>query len=164
MVSVQCKKCGKKFLAKPAHVAIGYAKFCSRDCQYAARRTGSMEACFRCGKKIYRAPRMTARTKSGHFFCSKSCQTQWRNQLYVGERHTNYRHGKASYRGVMVRAGIKKICRLCKTKDERILAVHHIDENRKNNSIENLMYLCHNCHHLIHHYPSEKDKLMAIVV
>lgn len=30
--------------------------------------------------------------------------------------------------------------------DERILEVHHIDENRTNNKIDNLVILCPNCH------------------
>jgi len=30
--------------------------------------------------------------------------------------------------------------------DERILEVHHVDENRNNNDINNLKILCPNCH------------------
>jgi predicted HNH restriction endonuclease len=30
--------------------------------------------------------------------------------------------------------------------DERILEVHHIDEDRNNNDIKNLCILCPNCH------------------
>jgi hypothetical protein len=164
MVVVTCKICKKEFNAKPAHVRYGWAKYCSKQCHYAGLRTGSMEKCFRCGKEVYRERRMAGRTKSGKFFCGKSCQTLWRNQLYVGVKHANYKHGTSSYRSVLVRAGVKKYCRLCKSKDERILAVHHLDENRRNNKVENLMYLCHNCHHLIHHFPGERDKLMAVVV
>jgi predicted HNH restriction endonuclease len=32
----------------------------------------------------------------------------------------------------------------------RVLAVRHIDQNHKNNNVENLAWLCHNCHHLVH--------------
>jgi predicted HNH restriction endonuclease len=40
-----------------------------------------------------------------------------------------------------------------------MLVVHHIDENRNNNNHENLIWLCYNCHHLVHNYPDEKAKL-----
>lgn len=32
----------------------------------------------------------------------------------------------------------------------KVLQVHHIDENRKNNSIENLVVLCPTCHNVRH--------------
>jgi predicted HNH restriction endonuclease len=44
------------------------------------------------------------------------------------------------------------VCVLCKVSDKRILAVHHKDNNRKNNKVENLVWLCHNCHILVHHF------------
>ena len=164
MVTVSCKNCGKKFFAKPSHISYGFAKFCSRKCAYFAALKGRNVQCNECGKKVYRAPRMLERSKSEKYFCDKRCQTLWRNKMYTGEKHANYKHGKASYRSLLARAGVKKYCRLCKSKDERVLAVHHIDENRRNNVIENLMYLCHNCHHLIHHFPGERDKLMVPMV
>jgi predicted HNH restriction endonuclease len=40
-----------------------------------------------------------------------------------------------------------------------MLIVHHVDENRSNNDPENLIWLCYNCHHLVHNYQKEKAKL-----
>lgn len=38
-------------------------------------------------------------------------------------------------------------CSICGwDEDEDILQVHHIDENRKNGSLDNLIILCPNCH------------------
>ena len=38
-------------------------------------------------------------------------------------------------------------CAVCGyNEDERILEVHHIDENHSNNDIGNLCILCPNCH------------------
>jgi hypothetical protein len=163
MVTVSCKRCKKKFKAKPSHVSYGFAKFCSKDCAYQASRTGKEVVCSVCAKKIYRAPRMIGRSKSGKYFCSKSCQTLWRNQLYVGKAHANYIHGQASYRSILGRNGIKKVCKHCKIKDERVIAVHHIDKNRKNNSVENLVYLCHNCHHLVHYHVKKGKQTVPMV-
>jgi predicted HNH restriction endonuclease len=48
------------------------------------------------------------------------------------------------------RALFPKNCLLCKEKDKRVFAVHHVDGNHKNNKVSNLTWLCHNCHHLVH--------------
>ncbi|MBI4600028.1 HNH endonuclease [Candidatus Uhrbacteria bacterium] len=98
------------------------------------------------------------------FFCNKSCQTKWRNQVYSGPRHHLWIDGGSMYREIMRRSDAKQICRLCKTKDTRILIVHHIDKNRKNNNIANLAWLCHNCHFLVHHHEDERKKFMVGVV
>jgi hypothetical protein len=158
-MDVTCKTCKKKFRAKPSHFKLGWAKFCSRICANQAAKKGKEVACAICGEHTYRSLRDVGRSKSKKYFCGKSCQTLWRNQLYFGEKHSNFKHGTASYREKMRRSGIKKTCNLCKIADARVLAVHHIDQNRKNNMIENLIYLCHNCHHLVHRYPQERSKL-----
>ena len=156
-----CKACKKKFQTKPSHIKLGWGKFCSKTCATTASKKGKRVHCAVCNKEVYRSLRDIGRSESSKYFCGKSCQTLWRNQLYSGDNHSNFKHGTASYREKMKRSGIKKVCTLCKTNDFRVLAVHHIDKNRKNNSIENLAYLCHNCHHLVHRYPQERDKLMV---
>lgn len=156
-----CEVCSTQFKTKPFFVQQGWGRYCSKKCQYQGVKKGESRQCHECSKEIYRAPRMIERSKSGKYFCSKSCQTRWRNQLYTGEKHSNYVDGESSYRSVLSRAGVKKYCRLCKTEDKRVIAVHHVDKNRKNNKVENLVYLCHNCHHLVHRYPVERDKLMV---
>lgn len=82
----------------------------------------------------------------------------------MGEQHKNYTTGSSTYRAVMERQSTPKICRLCKTKDPRVLAVHHIDKNRRNNKLKNLAWLCHNCHFLVHHDQGEREKFMATIV
>jgi hypothetical protein len=158
MPLVPCKKCENSFYAKPSALEKGYGKYCSARCQYLFQKTGIELPCDVCGLRTYKQQKDLVRSKSKKFFCSKSCQTHWRNQLYIGERHKNFTTGESSYRAVMNRARIPKMCSLCKTTDSRLLAVHHIDKNRKNNKPENLTWLCHNCHFLVHHYESERVK------
>lgn len=43
-----------------------------------------------------------------------------------------------------------KKCYDCGNKDERVLVVHHIDGDRKNGLISNLIPVCHNCHCIRH--------------
>ena len=160
----KCKICDKKFRTKLFFVKHGGGKYCSTVCHHQGLRKGKFKKCFICGKNSYKKLLQIKRSKSGKFFCSKSCQTKWRNSVFVGPKHANWIHGKNSYKSVLIRNKILEICVLCKTKDKRILAVHHIDKNRKNNKLSNLAWLCNNCHFLVHHYEAERDKFMEALV
>ncbi len=164
MALVTCTFCGKNFNAKPYWIKKGYGKYCSPTCQYAGMRKGKEMPCFICGKDSYKKPKQLKGSKSKLFFCGKSCQTRWRNQLYVGNKHSNFTTGLHSYRSVLSRHKVPKLCRWCKTTDIRVLAVHHIDKNRKNNKLSNLAWLCHNCHFLVHHYEEPREQFMAAIV
>ena len=152
MIQVECKICGKEFSVKPSQFKMGRGKYCSLACCRESKKKGQFINCHICGKKTWKEPKAINHSKSGNFFCSKSCQTIWRNKLYIGEKHLLWNGGRHSYRSAIVRFKIEPICKLCKTEDRRVLAVHHLDKNRKNNSKNNLIWLCHNCHHLVHIY------------
>lgn len=155
MPRLPCTVCKNEFYAKPAHIRSGWGKYCSKECQYKGQRTGMVVLCTVCGKGTYRNRTEQTRTKSGKFFCGKSCQTTWRNTQYSGERHRNWVTGKASYRATLLRSEQAQLCSRCKITDSRVLAVHHRDKNRDNNALSNLMWLCHNCHYLVHHDKTE---------
>jgi predicted HNH restriction endonuclease len=50
----------------------------------------------------------------------------------------------------------KILCEECSVEDIYVLQVHHLDENRKNNSPDNLKTLCANCHCRTHWGNSQK--------
>ena len=52
----------------------------------------------------------------------------------------------------MKRAGKEIKCELCATVDERVIVVHHKDKNRTNNKLDNLAWLCRNCHYIVHNF------------
>ena len=165
MPIVKCKKCQKEFYAKPHWLKRGWGKYCSRDCQYKGQLTGEFVKCYICKKKTWKTQRQLKKSKSGKYFCNKSCQTLWRNSIvYVGQNHPNWKNGDSVYRKTLKRSQRKEVCSLCKTVDKRILAVHHLDKNRKNSKLENLIWLCHNCHFLVHHDPETTKKLMEAIV
>lgn len=154
-----CNICKKKFNTKPYFLKHGGGKYCSPECHHKGLKKGRVVQCFICKKDTYKSPKALQSSKSKKFFCSKSCQTTWRNTEFVGKKHANWIEGLYAYRSVLERHKILVICKRCKLDDKRMLAVHHIDQNRKNNKIENLTWLCHNCHHLIHRYPEERKKV-----
>ena len=160
----KCKICSKEFVTKMSHIKMGWGKFCSNKCHHLSMKIGKILHCHECNKDIYRNPTKLKVSKSGKFFCTKSCQTKWRNKYFSGDKHAGWIHGQSVYRTVLKRSTGKKLCHRCKKDDTRILVVHHIDHDRKNNNISNLMWLCHNCHFLIHHDILEEKKLMVPMV
>lgn len=163
MAKVICKTCAKNFNVKPFYLKRGQGLYCSLKCKYEGTRTGKWVTCSQCSTLTYKKITALKRSKSGKYFCNKSCQFKWRNREFIGEKHTNWKHGKSAYRGILERSGVPKVCRLCKTEDKRVLAVHHIDHNHENNIFENLAWLCHNCHHLVHYDKKEGKRFKDMV-
>ena len=155
----KCKVCGTEFKTKPFHIKKGHGKYCSRACHYKDAQQRVLKFCDTCGGETFKKPTQVRRSKSGKFFCNKSCQTIWRNAHFHGTEHPNYKNGRHAYRSVLARNKVAAVCRRCVITDRRVLAVHHIDQNRTNSRVENLAWLCHNCHHIIHRVPTERKRL-----
>lgn len=103
--------------------------------------------CANCGLEINRNPSVIRRSKTGNVYCSRSCSNSMNNTLFkVGENHPNFKHGNSTYREKKLKYTKEHKCEICEEDDICVLQVHHIDGNRKNNSIENLKLLCANCH------------------
>ena len=165
MPIVKCKLCINKFYAKPSWIKKGWGKYCSKNCQYESNKNGKTVQCFICQKQTYKSSKELRVSKSKKYFCGKSCQTIWRNSVvFVGSRHRNWRDGEHAYRNILLRSGVARTCKRCSMSDVRLLAVHHLDKNRKNNNVRNLIWLCPNCHFLIHHYENEKRIFMETLV
>ena len=164
MPQVRCKICKKEFYIKPSHQKRGWGKYCSISCRTKSQFKGKTVKCFNCGKRIYRSLGQLRRSKSGEFFCNKSCQTHWRNKYFIEEKHANWKNGIRTYRNILERSGRKPFCALCKINDKRILTAHHKDRNRNNNKLSNLVWLCLNCHYLVHHHKDLHKKIMEALV
>ncbi len=135
---VVCKSCSKKFLVKPSQIKYGWGRFCSRMCTHKAQTNGKLFKCYVCHKEIYKSISEQNHSKSHKFFCSKVCQTNWRNKLFSGKKHPNWKGGVGIYRETLTKNTTDRFCRICKLADSRVLIVHHIDHNRGNNKIPNL--------------------------
>ncbi len=163
MPVVKCKICSKSFYTKPFWLKRGFGKYCSPVCQHLGRRAGKNVKCHICGKEVYKPLSKLEHSKSKKYFCSKSCQTTWRNSEFIGPKHANWVHGSYAYKSVLKRNKVPKVCKFCKTEDFRVLAVHHLDHNRKNNKVSNLIWLCHNCHFLVHYHDKDGKIMEALV-
>ncbi|MCF7887203.1 MAG: HNH endonuclease [Candidatus Omnitrophica bacterium] len=144
--------CSKTLRVKPSHAKKGWGKYCSKKCQAKTQIKGKWVECDYCGKKIWRTPKDFQRSNSKKFFCSRGCHCSWENENRRCEENSpNWKVGQTASRRLLRKCGKSVKCNMCKIADERVLVVHHVDLNRKNNKPENLMWLCRNCHHLIHY-------------
>lgn len=149
-VTTQCAACGKDIEVQLKvynyRIKCGHKFYCSKECSK-ARRTGSYEKCQRCGKERWVTPSDRAQNKTGRFYCSRSCAASVNNMLYKrGENHPNFVSGSGSYRARAIRHYGAK-CAVCSwDEDPRVIDVHHRDENRRHNKLENLVVLCAICH------------------
>jgi hypothetical protein len=87
--------------------------------------------------------------------CSKSCSnTHFRS----GSQNPNYKESGTNYREVALRSK-KNICERCGwAKYVKVLEVHHVDRNRSNNALENLLILCPTCHRVEHYLLKKKQQ------
>lgn len=93
--------------------------------------------CDYCHKKF---KRLKSAVSENYNFCSKTCGNRFKNQEFINwNDSSNYRRNAFN--------AYPHKCAICGwEEDERILEVHHIDENRNNNKISNLIILCPICH------------------
>lgn len=138
-----CDQCGCEFYV-PKHV-YDKTKFCGSVCSSEARKKPVTRTCDWCDSEFSRSPSKSKNSRTGLFFCSRECKETAQSNL--GKSFDGFlTPAKASRR--VRRAGICNDCGY----DEvpAILQGHHIDGNRRNNSDDNLICLCPNCHAIRH--------------
>lgn len=119
--------------------------------------------CAYCGKEVLRSKSKLENSKSGLYFCCRE-HKDLAQRLDSGEYfdimrpdHFGTGTGISSYRPKAFKHYEHK-CAICLwDEDEDMLDVHHIDENRLNNELNNLIILCPICHRKL---TSHKYKLV----
>jgi 5-methylcytosine-specific restriction endonuclease McrA len=166
MVKVQCSVCNKNYEIElkryNAKIKEKSAFYCSDECR--SRRGSILCKCATCGAEVWRTKSQYNRSQTGNIFCSRSCATKLNNKLFKsGENHPNFKG--TDYRTLALNT-YPHYCSVCGyNEDERLLEVHHIDENHNNNDINNLILLCPMCHRKItlHYYKLvDRNKLELI--
>jgi len=148
---ISCSFCGADTWKREYFIMAHDNHFCSIECLGESRKTGVTINCKKCGKEFYRT--LAEYNKVKNHYCSKSCAISASNKLRLKEKHPNYKDGKASYRSwAFDHYGKECQNNTCKLIEANIpmieeeLDVHHIDGDRLNNSLENLIVLCVLCH------------------
>lgn len=132
-----CKSCKIEFISKKHKTKK--QDFCSRECAKIGNKTGKILKCEKCKIKFYCPKNLLYKRK----YCSNTCKIKHWNEISLkNEMPGTYRQNAWKV--------YEKKCYDCGISDERILVIHHIDGNRKNGKIENLIPVCHNCHCIRH--------------
>ena len=151
VITLRCKKHNFVFNTAYENVRrVGRPHLVCPHCKEEERKKEQISViCEYCGKsfRIQKSKYITSETKK--FFCSRECKDKAQS-IDSGEqfdflRPDHYKDGKYYYRNRALRKYGEK-CECCGyNEDIDFLEVHHIDENRENNSIENLIVLCPLC-------------------
>ena len=75
--------------------------------------------------------------------------TEFQNSDYLGFHPIYVRQKHEMKTSDLIYVETDDSCAICGVKGIDILSEHHIDNNRTNNEYDNLIVLCHNCHHKI---------------
>jgi hypothetical protein len=140
-----CAICNLDF----THTNPNGKKTCSKQCQYkivsSKLQNKIIRICKKCNQEYLIIP-------SGRkYFCSQKCQLDYQKTL-VGDRNpawkpinekSTYRTLKSTLRRKLISADT--VCNDC-GKSSVCLEIHHIDKNRNNNQLNNLVILCLDCH------------------
>lgn len=143
-ITLECQECGHQWTTSPTTVL--YSDYVHRCPNCGTEKKGEVVNCAYCGKPIYRAPSRLATSVSGLYYCSRECGNKHKNEIRAKNGEWN---DSTNYRKKAFDAYEHK-CAVCGWhEDERILEVHHKDENRDNNNLDNLCILCPICHRKI---------------
>jgi hypothetical protein len=143
---VTCDYCSSEFLKQKR--LIKDKNYCNRKCAGFAQSIRHDVECAHCKEKFTINNSRYNKSKSKLFFCCVEHKNI--GATYIEEiRPEHYGTSEYNYRDVAFRE-YPKICCTCGNKNEKVLEVHHIDKDRVNNNIDNLIVLCANCHTLLH--------------
>lgn len=101
------------------------------------------KTCHRCGNEFIYKGRIKTKKYEDAKFCSRGCannRQQWWNQEDNKYRSQHYREIAKRHHEIK--------CVICGF--DKIVAIHHNDENKKNNTPRNLIPLCPNHHEMVH--------------
>lgn len=124
---------------------------------YKSRR-GKYQNCLICQRETYHTPKEAERGNGK--YCSWTCAA-------IGRRKDKPADPQYARQFLKIRGLVEKCsgCGYCEHSD--ILGVHHKDENRMNNSLDNLEVLCPTCHSMRHRrqirHTDNTDALLAVL-
>lgn len=156
-VSRTCPVCQVSFVARKYYndydskPDVCCSLICATDLRYGKVRR-FLFLCSYCGKETVRRIKNKKNSRSGMMFCCREHKdlAQRLGSGVEGFRPAHYGapSGRNYRKKALRRYGPK--CRGCQYSElEEMLDVHHLDSNRENNSIDNLIVLCVWCHALI---------------
>ena len=149
----KCQMCGK--------LCAKGVKYCS-DCLNIARRKSKggiqpvEKTCSICGKTFLAVSRGKGRYAT---YCSKDCKNKAQSNMMSGAGNVKYKNGITSVRETNeVKRAFYRIKQLVKKREQACvlcgatehLEHHHVDLNPSNNTLDNVVRICTECHKECH--------------
>lgn len=137
-------------------MSIGICKECGKETEMHARGK-----CYHCYRKNYKQPSIVCKVcgkKSEHHakgMCGNCAQ-----KLFYYDNIKSYNVMKVHNIDLKTWKEVTKKCLICEF--DKIVDLHHLDHNRKNNSRENLIGLCPNHHKMCHDMRFREEVEMLI--
>lgn len=158
-ITLRCQKCGNKWDILAASAMYGHTKhYCPRCLIDKQSSTWIEFDCAYCGKHK-RRQRADIRKGSKNLFCSVKCYNEYKRN--VDETFSIYTYREKALQH------LPNKCAICGwSEDIRLLEVHHLDENRENCKLDNLIVLCPICHRKLtlktHKFDKSRNCLVPI--
>jgi hypothetical protein len=136
-----CLHCNKEFISKKYHRLK--ATYCSQECVHAHDRTGAYLKCGFCETNFY-VPKNLMKGSNKRLYCSNECRlSDWERKSLKNQSPNSYKRNAWKM--------FERKCADCGYEEHpEIILIHHIDGDRKNGLLTNLVPLCQNCHCLRH--------------
>lgn len=142
-----CPICNKEFFVHPYRIRLTKVICCSKKCSYKNfQNTHKItRQCIECGNNF--SFKKAEEKKRPKIYCSHAC-------MYKGKITT-----EITFYRQKAFDNFPNCCYFCNKTNQK-LEIHHIDYDRSNNDISNLVILCISCHRKIHLLFSHiKDRL-----
>ena len=151
-----CGHCGKEYLTylPPSYIREGRGKVCSRQCS-GKQNAKIMAQDIPAIVEMSLDNSMSTPDIAAHFGCSTTLIRKAlrkagcpRDRANYGEQNGRYSHGRYVNEHVYRHMVSKDLCAKCgSTKD---LAIHHVNLEHSDNTLDNLQVLCASCHNSLH--------------
>lgn len=143
-VSLNCSHCNKIHYKLPCQLGRGRGKYCSKECKFLGTRKQIDVICTGCGITFKKFP---CETDADTHFCNVSCYNSYRREN-AGE-NTYYMSGGAHEHRIVAEITLGR-----KLLPDEV--VHHVDEDKHNNSSDNLaVFPNQNLHAKHHQFPDQ---------
>lgn len=149
-----CAECGVTFTRWKSNVLKSAAPCCSRTCAGKAKRKAKEVPCAHCGRDVVRT-QYSRKTYNDHF-CSRRCHSLWSR---VGSTNKGYRWITTDKGRVLEHRAVMEAHIGRELRPEEV--VHHRNERRADNRIENLEIMSAE-KHTAHHSPISWDPDVAV--
>lgn len=146
----KCKHCKTEFNFSTTSEKANHSRWCDHNpkrdnwnkAQGTVSRFGELKEfeveCLSCSNKFLVTEREKLHPQKDKYYCSRSCannRQEWWKDNATHYRTIAFQHWKCE-------------CAICGF--DKVVAVHHIDENHYNNDPKNLIPLCPNHHEMVH--------------